>query len=141
MSMVRRMVHRYIENSRTIILAVIPANVDIATQEILTMAADVDPSGQRTLGVITKPDLVDKGAEQDVVDSIRNGLTGPVHGPRVGRLTIRALTGQFRQRSVIASPSLGRLAPKIAPRTRPLLGQLAPKIVPGTSPRTCLSLG
>lgn len=70
MSMVRRMVHRYIENSRTIILAVIPANVDIATQEILTMAADVDPSGQRTLGVITKPDLVDKGAEQDVVDLV-----------------------------------------------------------------------
>jgi hypothetical protein len=69
-SMVRRMVHRYIENSRTIILAVIPANVDIATQEILDMAADVDPSGQRTLGVITKPDLVDKGAEQDVVDLV-----------------------------------------------------------------------
>ena len=70
MSIVRRMVHRYIENSSTIILAVIPANVDIATQEILTMADDVDPTGQRTLGVITKPDLVDEGAEQEVMDLV-----------------------------------------------------------------------
>ena len=71
MSLVRGMVHRYIENSRTIILAVVPANVDIATQEILNLAAEVDPSGQRTLGVLTKPDLVDKGAEQDIMDLVR----------------------------------------------------------------------
>jgi len=71
MALVRRMVRRYIENPRTIILAVVPANVDIATQEILTLAAEVDPSGQRTLGVLTKPDLVDRGAEQDILDLVR----------------------------------------------------------------------
>jgi hypothetical protein len=71
MSLVRGMVHRYIENSRTIILAVVPANVDIATQEILNLAAEVDPKGQRTLGVLTKPDLVDKGAEYDIMDLVR----------------------------------------------------------------------
>jgi hypothetical protein len=71
MSLVRGMVRRYIENSQTIILAVLPANVDIATQEILSLAAEVDPSGQRTLGVLTNPDLVDRGAEQDIMDLVR----------------------------------------------------------------------
>jgi len=62
-SLVKGMVRRYIENPRTIIFAVLAANVDITTTEILDMAAKVDPSEQRTLGILTKPDLVDKGAE------------------------------------------------------------------------------
>lgn len=55
-------------------LAVVPANVDAATQGILEMANDVDPDGDRTLGVLTKPDLVDKGAERNVLDMV-NGHT------------------------------------------------------------------
>lgn len=31
-------------------------------------AEEVDPDGIRTLGILTKPDLVDKGAEKDVID-------------------------------------------------------------------------
>ncbi|KAL9123734.1 MAG: hypothetical protein Q9217_006866 [Psora testacea] len=61
--LIKNMVRRYIENPRTIILAVVAAKVDITTTEILDMAAEVDPSGQRILGILTKPDLVDKGAE------------------------------------------------------------------------------
>ncbi|KAL8650282.1 MAG: hypothetical protein Q9210_003915 [Variospora velana] len=71
---VRNMVNGYMANERSVILAVIPANVDIATQEILDMAQVHDPKGQRTLGVLTKPDLVDKGAEGNVLDLIR-GIT------------------------------------------------------------------
>ncbi|KAF1809570.1 hypothetical protein P152DRAFT_152974 [Eremomyces bilateralis CBS 781.70] len=67
---VEAMVRRYMENPRSIILAVVPANVDIATQEILTMAEEVDPDGHRTLGVLTKPDLVDRGAESAVISLI-----------------------------------------------------------------------
>jgi Dynamin family/Dynamin central region len=70
MQMVRNMVHGYMKNPRSVMLAVVPANVDIATQEILEMAEDVDPDGHRTLGVLTKPDLVDKGAENSVVELI-----------------------------------------------------------------------
>jgi len=70
MDMVRSMVHTYMQNPRSVMLVVIPANVDIATQEILEMAEEVDPDGHRTLGVLTKPDLVDKGAELAVVDLI-----------------------------------------------------------------------
>src|SRR5438034_739145 len=48
MGLVKGLVQRYIRNDGTIILAVIPANVDVATQEILTLAADFDRSGERT---------------------------------------------------------------------------------------------
>lgn len=57
-ALVRNMVEGYIKDRRTIILAVLPSNVDIATQEILTLAEDYDKAGERTLGVLTKPDLV-----------------------------------------------------------------------------------
>ncbi len=68
--MVEAMVRRYMENPRSVMLAVIPSNVDIATQEILSMAEEMDVDGHRTLGVLTKPDLVDKGAEPAVVELI-----------------------------------------------------------------------
>ena len=71
MGLVRKIVHSYIENKRTIILAVISAPTDIATQEILIMAEEVDPHGERTLGVLTKPDLVDAGGEENVMDLVR----------------------------------------------------------------------
>ena len=60
---VRALVDRYLNQKRTVILAVVPANVDIHNNEILTDAKKVDPEGSRTLAIITKPDLVDEGAE------------------------------------------------------------------------------
>ena len=71
MTLVQRRVKSYIKDSRTIILAVIPAPVDIATQEILSMAEEADPLGQRTLSVLTKPNLVDEGGEEHVMDLVR----------------------------------------------------------------------
>ncbi|KAK1807768.1 hypothetical protein LTR12_017883 [Friedmanniomyces endolithicus] len=65
------------ENPRSVMLTVIPANVDIATQEIIDFAAELDPAGDRTLGVLTKPDLVDPGTEPRVVDLIE-GRTRPM---------------------------------------------------------------
>ncbi|CBF85290.1 hypothetical protein AN1648.2 [Aspergillus nidulans FGSC A4] len=48
------------------ILAVMPCNVDITTQEILKLAEEADPSGIRTMGVLTKPDFATEKATQDV---------------------------------------------------------------------------
>ena len=70
--LVKQMVYGYMSNPRSVMLTVIPANVDIATQGILEKADELDPDGLRTLGVLTKPDLVDKGAEHNVVDLINN---------------------------------------------------------------------
>lgn len=71
-AMVRNMVLRYMQSSRSIMLTVVPANVDIATQEIIEMARELDPSGERTLRILTKPDLVDKGTENNVIDLIES---------------------------------------------------------------------
>lgn len=70
MRMVRHMVSGYMQNPRSVMLAVIPANFDIATQEILDMAKKEDPNGMRTLGIFTKPDLVDKGAEESIIEVV-----------------------------------------------------------------------
>ncbi|EGP83318.1 unnamed protein product [Zymoseptoria tritici ST99CH_3D1] len=67
-ALVRNMVHGYMNNPRSVILAVVPANVDVATQEILELATEADPQGDRTLGVLTKPDLMDRGTEGRSVD-------------------------------------------------------------------------
>ena len=55
------MCRRYAEVVRTIILCVIPANADITTSDALQMAREIDPKGIRTLGVITKVDIMDAG--------------------------------------------------------------------------------
>src|SRR5690606_22708297 len=68
--MVKRMVERYIRDDRTIILAVLPCNIDMATQEILTLAEQYDPSGERTLGILTKPDLVVEASAKQAVCNI-----------------------------------------------------------------------
>ncbi|EGE04192.1 dynamin GTPase [Trichophyton equinum CBS 127.97] len=74
--LVRDMVHGYMRNPRSVILTVVPSNVDIATQEIVEMARELDPNGDRTLGVLTKPDLVDKGAENVIIDIISGKRSG-----------------------------------------------------------------
>jgi len=68
--MVRDMVLSYMKNRRSVMLTVVAANVDMATQEIVEMARELDPDGERTLGVLTKPDLVDPGAEKKVMDIV-----------------------------------------------------------------------
>ncbi|XP_067849425.1 interferon-induced GTP-binding protein Mx3-like isoform X2 [Heptranchias perlo] len=69
---IKKLIKSFILRQETINLVVVPCNVDIATTEALKMAQEVDPSGERTLGILTKPDLVDKGTEANVVDIIRN---------------------------------------------------------------------
>ncbi|KAJ8599711.1 hypothetical protein CTAYLR_004743 [Chrysophaeum taylorii] len=69
---INAMLGEYLSQERTIILAVIPANQDIATVDILERALRVDPEGERTLGVLTKPDLVGPGNEEEVVAVLTN---------------------------------------------------------------------
>ncbi|KAM9454797.1 interferon-induced GTP-binding protein Mx [Clarias gariepinus] len=64
---IRRLILKFIEKRETINLVVVPCNVDIATTEALRMAQGVDAHGARTLAILTKPDLVDKGAEADIL--------------------------------------------------------------------------
>lgn len=68
----KQLIRKYIVKQETINLVVVPCNVDIATTEALSMAQEVDPDGDRTIGILTKPDLVDRGTEDKVVDVAQN---------------------------------------------------------------------
>ena len=57
----RNLISEYIAKPNSIILAVSPANVDIVNSEALKLARYVDPMGRRTIGVLTKIDLMDHG--------------------------------------------------------------------------------
>lgn len=63
---IKEMVLKQISKPNAIILAVTAANTDLANSDGLKLAREVDPEGQRTIGVLTKVDLMDEGT--DVVD-------------------------------------------------------------------------
>jgi len=67
---IREMVLKYIGKSNAIILAVTAANIDLANSDGLKLAREVDPEGQRTIGVLTKVDLMDEGT--DVIEILSN---------------------------------------------------------------------
>lgn len=71
-NLVEQLTAGYIQSPRTIILAVVQAGSDVVTQGILQRARRHDVSGERTVGVITKPDLINEGTEASVAMLARN---------------------------------------------------------------------
>ncbi|XP_017350325.1 interferon-induced GTP-binding protein Mx1-like [Ictalurus punctatus] len=71
---IKSLMKKFITKQDTIILVVVPCNVDITTTEALKMAQKIDLTGERTIGILTKPDLVDKGKEDEVVSVINNNI-------------------------------------------------------------------
>ncbi|GAB4828707.1 Phragmoplastin drp1c [Ancistrocladus abbreviatus] len=72
------MVRSYVEKPNCIILAISPANQDIATSDAIKLAREVDPTGERTFGVLTKLDLMDKGTNaSDVLEGRAYRLQHP----------------------------------------------------------------
>uniref|UniRef100_A0A8C1R8I2 Dynamin-type G domain-containing protein n=1 Tax=Cyprinus carpio TaxID=7962 RepID=A0A8C1R8I2_CYPCA len=69
---IKRLIIKFIEKQETINLVVVPCNIDIATTEALKMAQEVDPEGKRTVAILTKPDLIDKGTEKSVLAIVHN---------------------------------------------------------------------
>lgn len=64
---------RYMKSSRTIVLAVVGGNTDYVQAPILTKARSFDPTGARTIGVLTKPDLCESiGLEDKFIDLVNN---------------------------------------------------------------------
>jgi len=69
---IKDMIMTYICRETCLILAVTPANTDIATSDALQLARSADPEGLRTIGVLTKLDLMDEGT--DARDILENKL-------------------------------------------------------------------
>ena len=68
------------DQTRTIILAVIPSNVDIATVDIIERASKADLEGERTVWVLTKPDMIGEGVEHEKVETLLNKKKPPKLG-------------------------------------------------------------
>jgi len=64
---IESMLLSYIGSPNTIILAISAANADLATSSALSLARRVDPHGERTLGVLTKVDLMDDGTDASLI--------------------------------------------------------------------------
>jgi replication fork clamp-binding protein CrfC len=95
---IRDMILTYITRETCLILAVTPANSDLATSDALKLAREVDPQGLRTIGVLTKIDLMDEGTDaRDILENkvfqLRRGYVGVINRSQkdiVGRKDIRA---------------------------------------------------
>ena len=60
---IKRMIGGYIEQERTIILMVCPARMDLEADPALELVKEYDPQGNRTVGVLTKIDLMNAGSD------------------------------------------------------------------------------
>ncbi|TKY64086.1 Dynamin-related protein 1B [Spatholobus suberectus] len=78
---IENMVRSFIEKPNCIILAISPANQDLATSDAIKISREVDPKGERTFGVLTKIDLMDKGT--DAVE-ILEGKSYKLNYPWIG---------------------------------------------------------
>ncbi|XP_037269801.1 dynamin-1 shibire isoform X2 [Rhipicephalus microplus] len=81
---IRDMILQFIRKENCLILAVTSANQDLATSDALKLAKEVDPEGLRTIGVITKLDLMDEGTDaRDILENkllpLRRGYVGVVN--------------------------------------------------------------
>uniref|UniRef100_A0A4W3JRB2 dynamin GTPase n=1 Tax=Callorhinchus milii TaxID=7868 RepID=A0A4W3JRB2_CALMI len=81
---IRDMILQFITRENCLILAVTPANTDLANSDALKLAKEVDPPGMRTIGVITKLDLMDDGTDaKNVLENkllpLRRGYVGVVN--------------------------------------------------------------
>ncbi|XP_033122065.1 dynamin-1-like isoform X2 [Anneissia japonica] len=102
---IRNMLMEFITKENTLILAVTPANSDLANSDALKIAKEVDQSGARTIGVITKLDLMDEGTDaRDILENrllpLRRGYIGVVNRSQKdieGRKDIKAALAAERK--------------------------------------------
>ncbi|XP_065821122.1 dynamin-3 isoform X4 [Labrus bergylta] len=102
---IRDMLMQFITKESCLILAVTPANTDLANSDALKIAKEVDPQGMRTIGVLTKLDLMDEGTDaKDILENkllpLRRGYIGVVNRSQKdidGRKDIRAALAAERK--------------------------------------------
>ena len=81
---IHNMIMEYIRPANTIILAVTPATQDLSNSDALKLAREVDREGDRTIGVITKLDMMDKGTDaRNILENkflpLKKGYVGVVN--------------------------------------------------------------
>ena len=96
-------------------MAITPANQDLANSDALKLARRVDPSGERTIGVLTKIDLMDEGTNcvdiiQGKVYPLKLGYIGVV-----GRSQKDILAGRPIREALIAEENFFKTSSTYAP--------------------------
>jgi len=81
---IKGMISQFVAKDNCLILAVSPANTDLANSDALKIAKEYDPQGARTIGVITKLDLMDEGTDarailENKLLPLRRGYIGIVN--------------------------------------------------------------
>ncbi|XP_073397199.1 dynamin-1 isoform X7 [Dendrobates tinctorius] len=117
---IRDMLMQFVTKENCLILAVSPANSDLANSDALKIAKEVDPQGQRTIGVITKLDLMDEGTDaRDVLENkllpLRRGYIGVVNRSQKdidGKKDIQAALAAERK-FFLSHPSYRHLAERM----------------------------
>ncbi|CAH2068389.1 unnamed protein product, partial [Iphiclides podalirius] len=117
---IKMMIFQFIRRESCLILAVTPANTDLANSDALKLAKEVDPQGLRTIGVITKLDLMDDGTDaRDVLENkllpLRRGYIGVVNRSQKdidGRKDISAALAAERK-FFLSHPSYRHLADRL----------------------------
>jgi len=114
---IKDMIMTYICRDTCLILAVTPANTDIATSDALNLARQADPEGLRTIGVLTKLDLMDEGTDaREILENkflpLRRGYVGIVNRSQKdidGKKDIKAAQAAERK-FFLSHPSYRQLA-------------------------------
>uniref|UniRef100_A0AC35TWE9 Dynamin GTPase n=1 Tax=Rhabditophanes sp. KR3021 TaxID=114890 RepID=A0AC35TWE9_9BILA len=117
---IREMICTFISRETCLILAVTPANSDLATSDALKLAKEVDPQGLRTIGVLTKLDLMDEGTDaKDILENklfaLRRGYVGVINRSQkdiVGRKDIRGALDAERK-FFLSHPSYRHMAERL----------------------------
>uniref|UniRef100_A0AAQ4R678 Interferon-induced GTP-binding protein Mx n=1 Tax=Gasterosteus aculeatus aculeatus TaxID=481459 RepID=A0AAQ4R678_GASAC len=115
---VQEMILSFISNPNCLILAVSPANSDLATSDALKLAREVDTDGRRTLLVISKLDLMDAGTDAlevllGRVIPVRLGIIGVVNRSQHDINTQKSLEDSMRDEQAY----LQRHYPSLASRS------------------------
>ncbi|XP_052221470.1 dynamin-1-like isoform X6 [Dreissena polymorpha] len=117
---IRNMLLEFITKESCLILAVSPANSDLANSDALKIAKEVDPGGLRTIGVITKLDLMDDGTDaREILENkllpLRRGYIGVVNRSQrdiEGKKDIRAALAAERK-YFLSSPAYRHMADRM----------------------------
>ncbi|KAF9213706.1 Dynamin- GTPase protein [Podila verticillata] len=101
----RNLILDYIHKPNSVILAVSPANVDLANSDSLKLARQVDPQAKRTIGVLTKLDLMDAGTNAlDVLSGraypLKLGFVGVVNRSQADIQSNKPMADAFKSETV-----------------------------------------
>ncbi|KAJ8531622.1 hypothetical protein K7X08_033980 [Anisodus acutangulus] len=149
---IRTMIMSYIKVPSCLILAVTPANADLANSDALQIAGNADPDGYRTIGVITKLDIMDRGTDArnfllGKVIPLRLGYVGVVNRSqediRMNRSIKDALIAEekfFRSRPVYSELADRCGVPQLAKKLNQILVQHIKTVLPGLKSRISAAL-